>query len=129
MRNIDNLRPVIAGQEGFSKDMWIVRGHLNEGKETRMTGQQLHQLEAELAEAGGLLIKTLYCLHAGTPAVATMIYRGGRLDSDSGPAVSIEALNGGSVTEQWYVDGQRLSEEEFNDYASCQKLVSNYLND
>ncbi len=129
MSNINNSELVIAGQESFRKDTWIVRGRTGQGNnEIKLTGEQFRKLESELAEAGGSLIKTMYSLHAGTPAFVTMMYRGGRLDCNSGPAVSIEALSGGSLTEQWYINGQRMSEEEFNNYASCQKLISNYLN-
>ena len=114
MSSINNSELVIAGQESISKDTWIVSGHKGPGKQARMTGQEFRVFEAALADAGRSLIKTVYCLHAGTPSIATMMYRGGRLDCDNGPAVSIEGINGGSITEQWYVAGQRISEEEFN---------------
>ena len=115
-----------ARLEGGLDGVWLVSG-FESGEIVTMTQAEFGKFERELAKANRGLVKIVpssissrelegtFKMDDGTiryPTVTTMRYKGGKLHSDDGPAISLTERDGTILRSKWFLSGNQVTENE-----------------
>ncbi len=118
-----------ARLEGGLDGVWLVSG-FDSGEVLTMTQAEFGKFERELAKANSELVKIVpssipsrelegtFKEDDGTiryPTVTTMRYKGGKLHSEDGPAITLTERDGTMLRSKWFLSGKQVTEHEHNE--------------